>query len=30
MQIVAISFIYLSYSKFIFTKATKCVVQSDS
>ena len=29
MQIVVISVIYPSSSKFIFTKATKCVVQSD-
>ena len=30
MQIVAISFLYPSSGKFIFTKATKCVVQRDS
>ena len=30
MQTVSISFIYPSSSKFIFTKVTKCVVQSDS
>ena len=30
MQIVAISFLYPSSSKFIFTKATTCVVQRDS
>ena len=30
MQIVAISFLYPSSSKFIFTKTTKCIVQRDS
>ena len=30
MQTVAISFLYPSSSKFIFTKATKCLVQRDS
>lgn len=30
VQIVAISFIYPSSSKFFFTKATKCVAQCDS
>ena len=30
MQAVSISFIYPRSSKFIFTKVTKCVVQSDS
>ena len=30
MQIVAISLLYPSSSKFIFTKVTKCVVKRDS
>ena len=30
MQILSISFIYPSSSKFIFTKATKCAAQSNS